>query len=71
MTNEAEASIIVLAWVIIVSIFFVFGLVFSIMYVLKRFLNDINKFIKTVTVLYEKEEETNRNDQRGTGFRES
>jgi hypothetical protein len=71
MTNEAEASIIVLAWVIIVSIFLVFGLVFSIVYALKGFLNDINKFIKTVTVLYEKEEEAHRNDQGGTGFRES
>lgn len=64
---DQEAVIVMLAYVVIGSIFVLGALVFAIMYSLKSFLIDINRFVKTVILLYESEkEEAGRHDPGGT-----
>lgn len=59
---QHEAAIVMLSYVIIASIFLVFGLVFFIIYWLKGFLNEINRFVKIVTVIYEADHESPKTD---------
>jgi hypothetical protein len=54
---EHEAAIVMLAYVIIVSIFLVFGLVFFIVYKVKSVLEDIDRFVRILTIVYEADHE--------------
>jgi hypothetical protein len=54
---EHEAAIVMLAYVIIVSIFLVFGLVFFIVYKVKSVLEDIDRFVRILTIVYEADRE--------------
>ena len=59
---EQEAAIVMLAYVIIASIFLVFGLVFFIVYRFKQAFDEINNFVKLVTLIYEADNEIPKKD---------
>lgn len=61
-----EAAIVMLAYIIIASIFVFFGVTTLAFIFLKAFLVDINRFLKIVTILYE-EEHKNKKDKGGFG----
>lgn len=56
-----EAAIVMLAYVIIASIFVFFGVITLAFVMIKAMLNNINRFLKMVVILYE--EEKLRNDE--------
>lgn len=56
-----------LAYVIIASIFLVFGLVFFIVYKFKQALEEINNFVKLVTLIYEADHESPKTDVEENG----
>ena len=62
---QQEAAIVMLAYVIIASTFLVFGLVFFIIFMLKGFLEEINRFVKIVTIVYEADHEEDRTETGG------
>jgi hypothetical protein len=65
---ENEAAIVMLAYIIIASIFVFFGVATLAFIFLKAFLVDINRFLKIVTILYEEEHKNKgRNDEGGFG----
>jgi hypothetical protein len=59
---QHEAAIVMLSYVIIASIFLVFGLVFFIVYKFKSALGEFEKFVKLVTIIYEADHENPRTD---------
>ena len=59
---QHEAAIVMLSYVIIASIFLVFGLVFFIIYKFKAVLEDIDKFVKIITIIYEADHESPKKD---------
>ena len=63
---EQEAAIVMLAYVIIASIFLVFGLVFFIVYRFKQALDEIDRFVKLVTLVYEADKEPKDVEEDGT-----
>lgn len=64
---QQEAAIVMLAYVIIASIFLVFGLVFFIVYKFKQALEEINNFVKLVTLIYEADHESPKTDVEENG----
>lgn len=59
---QHEAAIVMLSYVIIASIFLVFGLVFFIIYSLKGLLERISRFVQIVTTIYEADHESPKTD---------
>lgn len=59
---EQEAAIVMLAYVIIASIFLVFGFVFFIVYKVKSVLEDIDRFVRIITIIYEADHESPKKD---------
>lgn len=55
---QHEAAIVMLSYVIIASIFLVFGLVFFIVYKVKSVLEEIDKFVRILTIVYEADHES-------------
>lgn len=66
-----EAAIVMLAYVIIASIFIFFGVITLAFVMIKAMLNNINRFLKMVVILYEDEKQKNEKiDEGGFGTRE-
>ena len=62
-----EAAIVMLAYVIIASIFVFFGVATLAFVLLRSMLNNINRFLKMVVILYEDERNKNQKIDEG-GF---
>lgn len=62
-----EAAIVMLAYVIIASIFVFFGVITLAFVMIKAMLNNINRFLKMVVILYEEEKQKNEKID-GGGF---
>lgn len=60
---QHEAAIVMLSYVIIASIFLVFGLVFFIIYKFKSVLEDIDRFVRILTIIYEADHQSPKEEE--------